>query len=601
MYWAINSVISILASIILEVIAALMEQFTDVLANTLGSSPELFQKMFPITANFTTAFQAIGCGLIIAFFILGCVRNMFSGLGTLGEKPFHMVVRTIFAFMFVFLLPQGMSLIYTGGGEDGIFATMYKGLAEIEVPNGNLWGLGTNVDGVAAELSLGFSVLIGTIIILILLIMICMNFFKLLLEMFERYLMVNVLVFFSPLVGSAFTLESTMKVFQTYLKMFFGQMMLLLMNLVSLKVITSGLHQASTALAGTSSMDGVSPIVALLLVIAMLKIAQKIDNYMRDIGMVVGISGGNLTDEIIGTAHTLKNVIGSPFGKKGSGGAGGAGGSGGRGLIGGFIASSPYFNAAKDAFNAQKLMNTAGSGVTNFKDAMRISHAQRVGSTNATETMNSSVPYRVGSHKSSAAYKRFAPNLSAVNNPTSNGIDFNNLRGVRFSQGGMVGIDRESGDVIAGSYTKPHNMDYVSTYQDANGNDFYVKNETKANELYQAANHGQNSPEYDAVCNVQNTNGNFSSVQWNKPPESSESGGSVPQATPVSSPVPSSSPSPAPISESASTYVEQNSGASYTPSENASVPTVEKTSAPTSSGVQIKTPTNKTKEKPHNV
>ena len=159
----------------------------------------------------------------------------------------------------------------------------------------------------------------------------------------------------------------------------------------------------------------------------------------------------------------------------------------------------------------------------------------------------------------------------------------------------MVGIDKESGDVIAGSYTKPHNMDYVSTYQDANGNDFYVKNETKANELYQAANHGENSPEYDAVCNVQNTNGNFSSVHWNKPPESSESSGGVPVSTPVSAPAPVSSPSPAPISESAPSY-----NASTYVDQNTSVPTVEKTSAPVSGGQNVVS-SNNTNEKPHNV
>ena len=562
MGWILNVLISNIVSWSIEGISKLMELMTEVLANALGSSPEAFLKIFPITEQFKVAFEAIGFGLVIGFLILGCVRNTFSGLGFLGEKPFHMVVRAIFAFIGVFLLDDALSIIYTGGGEEGIFTVMYQGLSMIKESGnsfGDVVGLGSDGSQVISMFDAwGYSALISGIIAIIFMFMICINFLKLLIEMFERYLMVNLLVFFSPLVASAMTLESTMKVFQTYLKMFFGQMMILMMNLVSLRIIVSGLHHAGEAFAGKLTIEGINstilPFVVLLIVLAMLKIAQKLDNYMRDIGMVVGISGGNLTDEIIGTAHTLKPMI---FGKgnKGSGGSGGSSvlsGLAAGGIVGAFTRFNPGVNAIKDSVKAKEIMDSAGNNVTDFGEAMQRARGTRIGSTNAKDTMQSPVAYKVSAGKSEQAHKKFVPSLTTENNPNANGINLNNLRGVRYSQGGMVGKDSTTSDTIAGSYTKPANMDYVSTFKDADGNDFYVKNETKANELYQASHNGVNSPEYEAVVQCQNTNGNFSDIHWNVPisePNVSQN------ATPiqVNNPTPTSVSTPSPVSNPVST------------------------------------------------
>ena len=566
MGWIINLLISNIVSLGLEGIGGLMTKLTKVFSTALGSSPEAFLKIFPITEKFNVAFEAIGFGLVIAFLILGCVRNTFSGLGFLGEKPFHMVVRAIFAFLGVFLLPDALSIIYTGGGEDGIFATMYQGLSEISESFNITGAIGLGTDGsqiISMFDQFGFSSLISGIISLIFMLMICINFAKLLIEMFERYLMVNLLVFFSPLVAPAITLESTLKVFQSYLKMFFGQMMLLMMNLVSLKIISSGLYHAGEAYAGNLTIEGIDstilPFVVMLIVLAMLKIAQKLDNYMRDIGMIVGISGGNLTDEIIGTAHTLKPII---FGKgnKGSSGSGssGSGGSGvlsglaAGGVVGAFMKFNPGINALNDGLKAKEIMNSTGNDVTDFDDAMRMARGTRVGSTDAKDTMQSPVAYKVSAGKSEQAHNKFVPTLTTENNPKANGVNMDNLRGVRYSQGGMVGKDASTGDTIAGSYTQPANMDYVSTFKDADGNDFYVKNETKANELYQASHNGANSPEYEAAVQCQNTNGNFSDIKWNIPVSEQDTSQSV---TPmqVNDTTPTSVSTPSPASSSVST------------------------------------------------
>ena len=82
---------------------------------------------------------------------------------------------------------------------------------------------------------------VGLILILILLIALGWNYFKLLLETVERYIVVGVLCYTSPLAFSMGASKSTNNVFKSWCRMVGSQLLLLVMNVWFLRGFASSM------------------------------------------------------------------------------------------------------------------------------------------------------------------------------------------------------------------------------------------------------------------------------------------------------------------------------------------------------------------------
>lgn len=544
MGWLVGGLIEALVGQLCKIVGGAMDWVTEAFASAFGSDPTAFLTAFPVVRDLYDAFKYIGFGLIIGLIMLGCVRNMVSGLGFAGEKPFRMVVRSLMAFVLVATLPWFMNYIYSStSGNSGLFSTMYDGIKELGNAAVDKQGSGFAGTGQFSLISSatnivtgGVSKVIVSIIILILMTVIGLNFLKLLLEMFERYVLINLLILFSPMAGAAVTLESTMKIFSSYLKMFFGQMMMILMNLVSLYLVQSGLKVAASSINGVQiSITGVKAefmtFVLLLLVIAMLKVLQRLDNYARDIGLTVGITGGSLVDEIIGTSKMMSPVIGAFTGKGGKGHGGGAAGMAAAGATGGLIGSlwkgsmagmamGKVQDAAKGAQMAVKdtfaLDNKSLSDSMesfkdkgglkglgqNFKEKTHEAGIARKGAglgggflgavnakssssvANIGQMMSQSTPisYNAANERATrVAFGEFASGLDYTGDGAP-AVSAEGLKDVSVGTGGALGTN-DSGELIAVTNYQPSidNPEFTSHYQDAGGNDYWVQNLSQAN------------------------------------------------------------------------------------------------------------------------
>lgn len=582
MGWLVGGLFEALVAFLCKIIGTGMSWVTSIFESALGADPTAFQQMFPITKDLQVAFKAIGFGLCIAFVMLGCARNMVSGLGFAGENPFKMFFRFFMAVVFVYTLPDLMSFFYTktNGGE-GIFQIMYDEIASIKTAGASTFGGGFfDIVGDSANvLTNGVSKVAANLIVLILMTVIAINFIKLLVEMFERYLLVNVLIFFAPLSASAITLESTMKVFSSYLKMFFGQMIMLLMNLISLKIIQSGMTMAAGIIGGgtTLQIDGISaqfmPFVALLLIIAMLKVLQHIDNYARDIGLTVGVTGGSLVDDILGTAAMFKPVMssltgGAIGGKKGGSGSG-AGATSDGGVLGGMwrhsalgsivTAAASVGGGVGQARKATGLDNanaldmakyySKNRGVKGFmnevskgtKESFRVKTGSsrmassavanavlgkvspdtqekiRQGSVNdIAGIMHSSTPvksYMSNARNNQIGFKNFANDLQPADKFVAPSVGVTDLSGVSVGNGGALGTNAE-GDLIAVTTYEPSDLNgaYTSEYTDASGNQYWAQNLSRANDISMKENNGKEYTIYtkaQKAMSTGSTNYNF--------------------------------------------------------------------------------------------
>ena len=591
MPWLISGITEALVALLCKVVSSLMGWFAGIFTSALGADPTAFQKIFPITTTLHTSFVIIAYVLCIFFFILGLFRNLGSGLGFAGENPFKMIARFGVACALIPCIASIMSWLYSGfAGNQGLFAAIYEGMgSELNSATGNTSGLlGSNyfdVIGSGTWLTTGgVSKIAVGILLLILIFTIAINFVKLLLEMFERYLMVNVLIFFSPLAPSAITLESTMKIFSSYMKMFFGQLLMLFFNLLSLYIIKSGMGAAAGAIGGSTDIviTGISnefvPFVALLLVIAMMKILQRMDNYVRDLGLTVGITGGNLTDEIIGTAAAFKPMVGALTGGalfgKGKGGKSGTGAAASDGgLVGKMLGSSPLgmgVGALKDLSHGFKfaksqtglsnaglvdmykhykdnggfkgLMSDVGRGYTESSLARNgasvrgnsdiaslatnIANGAPVVESKAAENvrrmMNMSTPIKYSSSVSrgtQAGFREFATHLSPSGaDGEAPIVPVSDMKNVSVGNAGALGTN-SNGDLISFTAYEPNmsNEEFTSKYSTQDGQVYYAQNLTRANEAYMAEHEGKEYSLYSAAqraIETGNTDYNFESHEY---------------------------------------------------------------------------------------
>lgn len=171
--------------------------------------------------------------------------------------------------------------------------------------------LSSNLGGASADLSdislasvfaIAHDVAYSTSVLLyiFLIILIGVSFIKLLLEAVERYVVLFVLLYLSPLAASGIASESTIGVSKRYLTMFFSQCLLLILNVWSLKMINSLFVNLALQ---TDKM------MSLLLGYALLRIASRFDSYLNTLGLSAAVTGAGLGSELLASGMMMISKI----------------------------------------------------------------------------------------------------------------------------------------------------------------------------------------------------------------------------------------------------------------------------------------------------
>ena len=172
---------------------------------------------------------------------------------------------------------------------------------------------------------------VGAILQIILIIALGWNYFKLLLEVVERYIVVGILCYTSPLAYSMGGSKATGQVFKSWCRMVGSQLLLLVMNVWFLRAFNTSVAQYVVNGGALSNGKG-NVFLWLFCAIAFLKTAQRFDAYLASIGLNVAQTGSGMGMELLMAARVVTGM-GSGFRsaagafRGGSGGAGAAGGS----------------------------------------------------------------------------------------------------------------------------------------------------------------------------------------------------------------------------------------------------------------------------------
>jgi len=168
------------------------------------------------------------------------------------------------------------------------------------------------------------------ILILILEISLGWNYFKLLLETVERYIVVGVLCYTSPLAFSMGGSKTTNTVSKSWCRMVGSQLLLLVMNVWFLRGFASSMGQF-IANGGALTTGKGSIFLWMFCALAYLKCAQRFDSYLASIGLNVAQTGSSMGMELMMAARVISGAgssvrsAGSVFGRSGNAAATGTG------------------------------------------------------------------------------------------------------------------------------------------------------------------------------------------------------------------------------------------------------------------------------------
>ena len=207
---------------------------------------------------------------------------------------------------------------------------------------------------------------VGPILILILLIALGWNYFKLLLECVERYIVVGVLCYTSPLAFAMGGSKATNQVFKSWCRMVGSQLLLLVLNVWFLRAFDSSVGQF-IGNGGALASGGGSVFLWLFCALAFLKTAQKFDSYLAAMGLNVAQTGSSMAMEMVMAARVLSGLGG---GAKSAGSVFRSGGSAASSAATGAGAAASSFSAGICQQVQRQLLRPGRGGGGRFPDGL---------------------------------------------------------------------------------------------------------------------------------------------------------------------------------------------------------------------------------------
>lgn len=331
--WIFEGIANWVASIMTQLMDAVSGLFLD----ALGTDMTAMEEYFPFVVSAYNIIQYTAWAILFLTVSWQLFRA-FGGPLTEAENPWHLLIRGgIFAVLIAYSKPVfSMAL--------DIARAPYLALMDSAMDPGDF-----TFAGIEQALSNGLvtfvstASIVGLLLLIIMMIALAWNYFKLLMETVERYVLVGVLCYTSPLAYSMGASKTTSRVFQSWCRMVGSQLLLLVLNVWFLRAFSSSVGQF-IANGGALTTGRGSIFLWLFCALALLKTAQKCDSHLAALGLSVAQTGSSMGIEMLMAARIITGFskgsgqsVSSAFGGAGRSAAGTAGAvSGTGGILSGF-------------------------------------------------------------------------------------------------------------------------------------------------------------------------------------------------------------------------------------------------------------------------
>ena len=312
MSWILEQLVETILKWVVAVINQLLEAFGSVNFDIgyRGENGELtgfFDQILPM-ANWPGIFTLIGGLLATAIAITKLIQAIISREGAQDPKRTFVdfgisLVLVLSSYSIFVLFENAVSYIcgYTGivigfGQKEIVLPSNFESQMFADTPNE----------------AIGFA---KTVIVLIFMFALLVQFVRMLFEFYTRYIMIGAFFYLSPLACSMYTSRSSNKVFSNFVQAIITTSLLLILDLFILKVFVTGMGNVFTLseteklivmddgnggvfttymTVGTYFKNLGDFIIKMTLLIGWLYIGTNMDKYFRDIGLAAPQSGGGL-------------------------------------------------------------------------------------------------------------------------------------------------------------------------------------------------------------------------------------------------------------------------------------------------------------------
>ena len=308
MDWAFEGIVKWFSEGVEYILHVLSFIFTDI----IGISLVEFEKYFPAVKSTYEVIQVIAMSLLLLIFAFQLMKSLMGPLAE-SENPFKLLVKTIMFGVMLFYskeicqivlnicLPHDefkgfLHLFNTSIEYGGIEANVTLGLdawEDMKVINDTVLGdiISASSGGAAGV----FSVLANTILLLI----VAWTYFKVCLEIVERYVLFGIMTYLSPLAFATGGSSSTGNIFKSWTRMFGSQLVLLLLNVWFLRVFVHGITRAMSNWMG----GGTDWFITLFMALSWLRICMHMDNHLSSLGLNIAQTGAGLGAEVFASIH----------------------------------------------------------------------------------------------------------------------------------------------------------------------------------------------------------------------------------------------------------------------------------------------------------
>lgn len=295
--WIFEGIVTWISSVVTD----LMDAVSGLFLNALGTDMTAMEEYFPFVEKAFTVMQYTAWAVLFLVTVWQLFR-IFGGPITEAENPLTLIARSsLFALLIGYAKPI-FSIVLD------IATAPYTALMEI-----SMTGEDFTFAGVEQALSNGLTTIIsvvsvvGLLLLVILEIALGWNYFKLLLETVERYIVVGVLCYTSPLAYAMGASKTTSNVFRSWCRMVGSQLLLLVMNVWFLRAFNSSMGQYIGNGGALSTGQG-SIFLWMFCALAFLKTAQKFDSYLASIGLNVAQTGSSMGMELLMAARVISGI-----------------------------------------------------------------------------------------------------------------------------------------------------------------------------------------------------------------------------------------------------------------------------------------------------
>ena len=299
--WIFEAIIDWVA----RTVTSLMDAVSGLFLNALGTDMTAMEEYFPFVSKAFDIMQYTAWALLFLILVWQLFKS-FGGPITEAEEPWGLVLRSgLFALLIYFAKPIFLYVL-------DIARAPYTALMDV-----TMTGEDFSFAGIEAVLKNGLvqyvsnMSVVGALLQIILLIALGWNYFKLLLEVVERYVVVGILCYTSPLAYSMGGSKATGQVFKSWCRMVGSQLLLLVMNVWFLRAFNTWVVQYVVNGGALSNGKG-NVFLWLFCAIAFLKTAQRFDSYLASIGLNVAQTGSGMGMELLMAARVVTGM-GSGF------------------------------------------------------------------------------------------------------------------------------------------------------------------------------------------------------------------------------------------------------------------------------------------------